>query len=770
MRFYYLLLCFFLCQIQLWGQDDPRYFSGMVVNELDTPLVGAVVYWAGTTNAATTDGEGWFTLERPDTVQAHQLVIQYLGYEESAVEILPDEERLRLIINSSALELVDITVTANEAGTPERIHTFYAQNVEVLGQGELGRAACCNLGESFENVATVNIMSTDAVTGAREIEMLGLRGTYTQMMLENRPMFNRLGRIFGLDYLPGTFIEQISLSKGASSVKNGPQSIAGQINTELIKPYTAPLLFVNFYANNFGRFELNTQWNYRLTETWSAGLLVHGDWLGTTRDDNGDNFADLPQKRQLNAIGRLFFKPKKWHVEWSLQGILDEREGGQIAPSQTPEGPQRYAVNNAVQRLGTFGKVGFLGFDKRHQSLALIYDLHTHQHQGQFGSRHYWGSQQRLYLNPMYQMAPGAEDLLTVGLTYEWVQLQEGFDQLYLGRQEQWRSAYAQYSRTIALNTSTPISLTILAGLRADWLVYEQENRVYPVPRLNLSLRVGENWIFRGSAGRGVRLPTLLAESVRFLASDRQVHLPDAQQSLTEDALNYGLNMVWNYRMTNAHNGILSIDAYRTDFNRQILVDVCSDPSGTRMDLIPLDGVSYSNSLLVALTQYFFYEQWELRLAYKYTDAQATMGGVLQRVPFQPEHRGLVHLAWHTRKKNWSASVTLNVVGPQRLPPMSFRSDVPRYYLVGSSPSFATLNAHVVKHFGDQWEVYLGGENLTNYLQPQPIVGAAQPFAPFSFFDASLVYGPTATRRIYVGFKYRLQGKKRFETELNCGS
>lgn len=744
----------------LQAQDDPWLFSGKVVSEIDSPLVGALVYWAGTTTAATTDLDGWFTIRRLDTTQAHILTIQYVGYTDAEVEILPEEAYLRLVIESG-LELDGVTVSTQQRAAFQS--TLDPLNVEQLGQGELGRAACCNLGESFENTATINVMYTDAVTGARELEMLGLRGTYTQMLVENRPMFNRLGRVFGLDYIPGTFINNIQLSKGASSVKNGVQSIAGQINTNIIKPYEAPLLFVNLYANNFGRFELNTQFNYRFSETWSAGLLLHGATLDFYRDDNNDNFADIPKKRQINGIARIFFQPKKWYVEWNVQGILDDKQGGQITPSATPTGPRLYEVNNAVQRLGAFGKVGFFGFEQHDQSIALIYDVHSHQHQGVLGWRDYTGSQQRVYLNTVFQTNLWTSNhQLSTGITYEWLQLKETFDQASIARQEQWTSAYAQYSYTLPFNNNWNSSLTILAGLRADWLLYDRENQVYPVPRLNIKWGITDDLVLRGSIGRGIRVPVVLAESMRFLTSDRMVNLPDANQSLTEDATNYGLNVVWNYRINNNYQGTWSVDAYRTVFHRQILSDVCSDPNGETLDLLPLSGTSYSNSLLMTFTQYFFQEQWELRLAYKYTDAQATMGGLVQPIPFQPTHRGLIHLAWKTPKENWSANITVNIVGPQRLPPISYRSDVPNFYLTGHSPTFAVLNAHVVKHFGKQWEVYIGGENLTNYLQPQPVLGAAAPFAPYSFFDASMVYGPTATRRIYIGAKYRLQGEQRF--------
>ncbi len=774
MRLFSLIILLHTLFISLsFAQDNPNWFSGMVVNAADTPLVGAVVYWKGTQVAATTDVDGWFTIQRLDTTEGHILNIQYVGYALTEVEILPEEERLKLIVAESAT-LDDVVVeTRRRSSFSSSINPL---NVEEIGAGELRRAACCNLSESFENNATVNVSFSDAVTGAKEIELLGLRGTYTQMLVENRPTFNRLGRAFGLEYIPGTFIEHIQISKGASSIRTGSQGMSGQINTQLVKPSTAPLLFANLYANTFGRVELNLQFNHRFSERWSTGLLVHGNLFETRIDHNSDSFLDAPLKRQANVISRWLYQAPGWHVEANLQGIVDARRGGQ-QPEIDPETIQApnsfYEVNNDVRRVGIFGKVGYSGFDNKKQSIATIYDFNIHEHKGKFGRRDYLGQQTRAYLQLIFETGwlPSAHNLM-LGATVEYVDIQEQFDQVYIDRKELWTSLQAEYDWTVELNNAWGSSFTLLAGIQGLALTTNAYNYIVPIPRVNLKFNFTDDWVIRASAGRGIRTANVLLENMRFMASYRNFVLQE--NILPEDAWNYGMNMVWNYNVNNNYEGSVSVDAYRTQFTNQLVADVDGDPNYNDLQLYNLRGTSFSNSFLVTWSQTFF-QQLECRLAYKFNDVQMTMGDVLHEVVLMPRHRALLHLSWATKKKNWSFNFTYNIIGPQRLPHLHppFGNNLPDYRYGSYSPAYGLVHAHIVKHFGEAWEVYVGSENLGNYTQSAPILGHGNPFeespAETARFDAASVYGPILGRMVYAGVKYTVQGKQRFAPPSSCG-
>lgn len=759
------------------AQEKTTIFSALVVNEGDEPLIGATVNWKDTTIGAITDIDGWFSIERVDTINAYFLEISYVGYQKVEVEILPEENQLKLIVKENATIEDIIVETRNRANFTSTLDPL---NIETIAEGELRRAACCNLSESFENNATVNVSFTDAITGAKEIEMLGLRGTYTQMMVENRPAFNRLGRAYGLEYIPGTFIAGIQISKGASSVKNGVQGITGQINTELIKPYKAPLLFVNFFGNYTGRLELNLQLNYRLTEHWSTGLLVHGNYYGSEFDYNKDAFLDIPLKKQANVLSRWMYKTDMLHFECNIHGIWDSRNGGQTNRLHhavfDSTANRLYQVNSEIRRIGVFGKLGYFGFDNPSQSIAILYDANIHQHNSIFGSRLYNALQKRIYTNFIFQTSLfNKNNTLVTGLTYDLIDFEEQFSDINNDRTEHNASVYAEYDFTKKFDEDKGNEFSLILGVRGDLIHTQQFTKIYPSPRINIKYNFTSDIVLRASAGRGVRNPNLFIENLKYMPSYRNFVV--LETILPEVAWNYGLNFVWNFNISPKLGGNLSIDLYRTDFENQLLADIDSDPNYTSIQFYNLKGQSYANSFLLSYTQDIV-KGLEARIAYKFNDVWMTFGNVLHDMPLMPRHRGLVHLNYTTPKKDWEFNITMNIVGPQRLPHLHppYGPDLPIYRLQGEySPTYVLLNAHINKTFKGGWEVYIGAENLTNYTQEQPILGFQDPFGQsntveYANFDAASVFAPVFGVQVYAGVKYTFKGKERFPPPSSCSN
>lgn len=773
----FLLLVSCAISHQIIAQENGPLFTALVVNEEDEPLIGATINWKDSSIGAVTDIDGWFTLKRIDTIRAYILEISYVGYQDVEVEILPEEDRLKLLVQATTT-LEDIVVeTRNRANFTSTLNPL---NIETIGAGELRRAACCNLSESFENNATVNVSFSDAVTGAKEIEMLGLKGTYTQMMLENRPSFNRLGRAYGLEYIPGTFISGIQISKGASSVKNGVQGITGQINTELIKPDVGPLLFVNIFGNYTGRMELNLQINHRLSKEWSTGLLLHGNYYNAEFDYNKDSFLDIPKKKQANAITRWMYKGDKIYFEINVHGIWDSRSGGQtnnlFEAVFDSSAARLYQVNNEIRRIGIYGKLGYFGFSNPAQSIALVFDANIHQHQAVFGNRQYKGLQKRIYANIIYQTTfINKYHNISSGLSYDLIDFKEQFSDINYDRTEHNGSIYAEYDFIQKFNPDLENSFGLMVGIRGDLIHLQQFTKLYPSPRINLKYNFNSDMILRVSGGRGVRNPNLFIENIKYMPSYRNFVVRET--ILPEVAWNYGLNFTWNFKISPKLGGNLSLDLYRTDFENQLVADIDSDPNYTSIQFYNLQGQSYANSFLLSYTQDVF-KGLEARIAYKFNDVWMTMGTVLHEVPLMPRHRGLIHLNYTTPKKDWEFNITLNVIGPQRLPHLHppYEQDLPTYRLASEyAPSYANLNAHISKFFKGGWEIYLGGENLTNYTQKQPILGFQDPFdqsttIDYANFDASSIYASVFGVQVYAGVKYTFKVKDRFKVSTFCNS
>ncbi|MCH2043582.1 MAG: TonB-dependent receptor [Saprospiraceae bacterium] len=748
-------LCLSLFSSSIQAQVSPN-FNAIVVDHQDQALVGASINWQDTTIGTVTDLDGWFSLPRLDTTNMYILEINYVGLDPVLVEIFPYEDSLKLTLENTA-NIEEISVEATERGIFNS--TLNPINTETLTACELKRAACCNLAESFENNATVNVGYTDAVTGAKEIEMLGLRGTYTQMLIETRPAFNRLGRIYGMEYIPGTWVESIQISKGASSVRNGSQGIAGQINTQLIKPHESPALFVNIFGNIVGRAEANIHTGFKINDKWSTGLLLHGNYFQTDVDWNKDGFLDIPKKQQINGMWRTNMQTEDWFVEFNIHGILDERFGGQTA--KISSATNLYEIENTIRRVEAFGKTGFIGFDNIDHSIALIYNGSIHEQRSSFGNRRYDALQRDLYFNLLHKINLGNKDHhLNSGISYQFTNFQEQFSDINLDRNEHARSVYTEYSFSKTFNEDKGTNLSVMAGIRGEWFNIGGENFIHPVPRFNIKYNFSHNFVIRASAGRGLRSPNALVENIRFMPSNRDFLVYDING--LEKAWNYGLNATWNF-ILGEQEGSLNIDLYRTDFEQRLITDAHHAPDHIMVYLSRQQ--SFANSFLISYTQDLF-KGFEMRLAYKYNDSRWTESHGLEWQMFSPRHRGLMSMHYSTPKEDWQFNLTGQLVGSQRMPQVwGDATDLPAYRTNQLSPTFFKLNAHINYYLKNGLELYVGGENLTNYRQEQPILGADDPFGVQNTnspaFDASSVYGPVFGAMVYVGFRYTLTTKEK---------
>ena len=753
-------------------------FTGQIVDENDEILIGATIFWQNTTTSATTDIDGFFELERPDTINNHILEIRYVGYEAAVVEIFPTENNLQLVLPNSSTTTETVEVVGEERDN--FTSTLSTINVEHLGRNEFKRAACCSLAESFEHNATINVNYSDAVTGAKEIEMLGLRGTYMQVMIEGRPAYNRLGRAHGFEYIPGTWLDNIQISKGASTVRNGIQSITGQINIDLIKPHNEEPLFLNIYGSHAGRFELNAHINHIFSDNLSTGLLIHGNYAQEDIDHNHDGFLDIPKKKQINLLSRWIYQNKDWYIQFNAQGLIDNHTGGQTYETYTGHhggssalgnNLNLYEISTDIRRVEVFGKAGFLGLPNPSQSIALIYNANLHEHKAVYGTRSHNALQKEVYANLLFQTALGNPDhYLNSGLTYNLADFEEAFADTDYSRTEQVLSAYTEYSFDKIFDEVKGNAFGLIVGVRADAFLSTQYSNplVYVSPRLNLKYNFNYDAVIRLSAGRGVRQPSWLIENLRYMPSQRVFELQETINP--ESAWNYGINYTQNVRLGRL-DGNISIDLYRTDFTNQLVIDL--DTDANRVLFYNLNGRSYANSFLIAYSQ-FVAKGLELRFAYKMNDTRTTFGDELALQPFAPVHRGLVALHYEHHKSGWQFNVSTQIVGPQRMPVLEGDlSDLPAYRSQAQSPVYALVNAQITKKFPEAGlEIYIGAENLTNYRQTEPIIGYHDPFQELQgsrAFDAASVYGPVMGTMVYGGIRVTF-GQKPEETIEFCSA
>ncbi|HRW76283.1 MAG TPA: TonB-dependent receptor, partial [Saprospiraceae bacterium] len=737
MKWYFSLLFLLLATAGMAQLPD---LHGVVANEDDEVLAGATIWWQGTTNAVNTGEDGSFQISRPDTTAI--IMIQYVGYEAASLEILPEDQDVYITLTGVAI-LQEVEVTGDEKGN--YISTLGTRYVETISSNELKKAACCNLAESFETNASVDIGMTNAVTGASEVQMLGLRGIYTQLLVENRTAFNGLAQPFALEYIPGTWVESIQISKGASSVANGPQCITGQINTELVKPTTDRPFFINLFGNTLGRMEGNLHLNKVWKPTLSTGLLVHASGQQQEWDRNEDRFLDMPRKKQINTMYRMFYSMGNLEGQFNLHGIMHRQEGGQLS---SLENPWRITQNN--DRLEGFGKNGIVFNTERYQSLGLIYNAYVHQYDGQYGVRDHTGLQRGAYLNLLYNVeGKTPEHSFAAGASHQVDDIQEDLFGVSFDRKDQISGVFTQYSYGKDMpDCEAPFSLSnnggIIVGVRAD---YHQRFGWFITPRVNARLNLDAQTVIRVSAGRGWRSPNFPPDWQSMLFNNWKLQV--SERLLPEDAWVFGANLTKSFLMGTRIWSVV-LDAFHTRFTNQVVMDM--ESTHTVIQLYNLDGRSYSNSLL-ALVNMEFMDGLSGKVAWKYNEVKTTYQGQVASLPMVPLHRVLVSADYATPNEQWRFNLTAQGIGSMRLPT---HDGFPPELVVNSpqnSPEYMLLSGQVNWVRGNL-DIYLGGENLGNVTQPFPIIDWQNPGS--EHFDASRVYAPVIGTRVYMGIRYSL--------------
>ncbi len=715
---------------------------GIVTNEKSELLIGATVLWKDARGGAVTDTLGRFWLPRQE--KEATLIVRYIGYTPAEIQVLPNEDSLWVEI-SGITQLQEVTITESDFGS--RVSTLDSRNIESIRRNEFRKAPCCNLSESFQTNGAGDVVYSNALTGVKEIQMLGLRGIYSQFLVENRPTMGGIATPFALEYVPGTWLDGIQLAKGASTVKNGYTGISGQINIDLIKPLLEKPVFVNAFTSMEGRGELNVHLNKKGKGNFAHGLLTHASIVRNNLDRNNDNFYDSPNRRQLNGLYRAFYQTPTMIAQFNVQGLTDRRESGQISPVIGV--PGFFGIHQNNDRIEIWGKLGLNSlFGKPYMSLGNIVSASRHHTESVFGHNSYRAKQQSFYWQTLYETILHTTDhkiVFAPSLQYD--NIDEHVNEGNLSRIETVPGAMLEYTYSRPnLDMEIPDIVVVLGG-RVDW---NSRFGWFVTPRMSAKYNFSTESVIRVSAGRGYRSPNLIAENISLLASNRELRFSSGLSY--EDAWNYGINYTQNFKIAHKKSS-LSLDFYRTNFQRQILIDV--DQSPTEIFFYNVQGRSFSNSFL-ATFQYSIIKGLDIKLVYKYNDVQATYAdGQLRPIPLVAKHRGLVTADYTTPNKKWMINTNIQIVGPQRLPD---NSKLPFDYgeaFPANSPLYALRNAQITRSW-KKIELYLGCENISGFRQEQAIIAASDPNSPY--FNGSQIWGPIMGTMPYLGLRYAPTG------------
>ena len=718
---------FLISGLLLFSGIISAQIKGRVIDKKGESIPGANVFWLNTAVGSVTNNSGEFVINKVDN--SKKLIVSYVAYNPDTIVVDSTITFLEVTLNDR-VQLNEVSVVAKNPGTLKS-HISILQT-EKISAAELTKAACCNLSESFETNPSVDVSYSDAATGAKQIKLLGLSGTYVQMLTENIPNLRGISSVYGLGFIPGPWMESIQVSKGTSSVINGYEAITGQINVEYKKPTTNEIASFNMFLSDAGRIEANVTASAKLSEGLSTAVFLHGSDELMALDQNNDNFMDMPMIKQYNVANRWYYKHNNYESQAFVKALSETRMGGQISGD--------YHIGIETERYEFFLKNGYIFDRTKGNSIGLIISGSLHNQAAHYGHKMYDGNQQNFYSNLIYATSFAKFHKLSAGLSLNFDNYRETLSistPEFFPRKEITPGMFTEY--TLNLDNK----FIALAGLRVD------QNSAYGTfitPRLHLKYNMNEHLHFRASAGKGYRSPNVLAENNYLLASNREISM---QQGLKmEEAMNYGVSLQ-SYTTVFGRKFDISAEWYYTDFINQVVADMDSNPHA--VSFANLNGRSYASSAQLELNIEPV-DGLTLTLAHRLTDTKTTINNVLREKPLTNRSKSLITASYQTPEKKWQIDFTAQFNGGGRLPDPD---KVTPLWDAEFAP-YTILNSQITKYFKN-WSVYVGSENMGNFIQKNPIIDVENPLS--ENFDASMIWGPVHGIKIYAGFRLNITKK-----------
>ena len=732
----------FLALFFLLNYSYSQTISGKVLfkdNGVDFPIEGANIFWLNTKQGTITKAAGEFNIQKIRDVKS--LVISYIGFKTDTIDIDDKKFITHYLTFSDDNELDEVTVS-KKRNTIQRTYLM-PQNVVKISEEELLKAACCNLSESFETNPSVDVNHNDAITGTKQIEMLGLKSPYILITEENIPMVRGASQTYGLGFTPGTWIESIQVTKGMGSVTNGYESIVGQINTEIKKPYSDMPFFFNLFNSIDGRVEANAHLKSTISDKIQTTSFIHYNNREKANDKNGDKFLDKPIQDQLNLLS-------KWQYTDAANGIVsflniryldDNKKVGSIDFNEKSDLSRLWGGEIFTNRFDSSFKLGYVNPKIPYQSLGFQLAYNFHDQESYYGLNDYNISQKSLFINLIYNsIISNTKNKIKAGLNFSSDSYDEFVFKSNIERTDRSFGGFFEYSFD-NLN-----DFNLVFGLR-----YDNHNNLgsFFTPRLHFRYLLNDNFSIKGSAGTGRKIANIFAENqVIFLSNRKNLNKTFTEKLYgvnPEKATNLGFSLDHKVFLLGGQGNII-FDYYNTTFDNRVIIDF-ETPGEFNFYNSKL-GKSKSNSFQAEFL--FSKNNWNITAAYKKYDVKSYYNSGLKEKPLQPRNILFFNYGIESNKindKNWKFDITYNRLGKQRL----VRNPRDNFELV--DPHFS-INSQITRVFSSKFEFYLGGENINNFKQEDPIIMANNPFDPM--FDASIVHGPIFGSTYYMGLRFKI--------------
>ncbi|WP_316843032.1 TonB-dependent receptor [Pedobacter gandavensis] len=732
----------YLCLVLPLG-TTAQSIKGTVLDKNRQPIPHATISWLGGKKGVSTDTKGHFSIDRIPS--HHQLVASHNGYGKDTIDVSNIDTVLFILKEKNNLN--EVRVTAGKAGT--LLSNLSPIKTEILTSEELKKSACCDLAGCFETQSTVQAQTTNVITNAKELRILGLSGVYNQVLIDGFPMIQGLTFTYGISGIPGTLVDNIHISKGANSVLQGYESISGQINVETKKPNPSEKLNVNIYLNSFLEKHLNLNTSFKAGR-WKSLLAFHTVQPAKKTDKDHDNFLDLPLLTRYMVMNKWKLGNEKdwgWSTEFALRYLNENRIGGQtfFDPKKDKGSNTIYGNTVALNQPEMWAKTSYR-FNDIHRVTAYASAFHQNQ-SSYFGALSYKAKQSNAFLNLQYELNSTENHSLKTGISLKSMNLDEDLRFTDLMDPRNYAGNYRRHENVTGVFAENMLSfldgkLTWIAGIRAD---HHNKFGWYVTPRTLLKYDPTPTLTIRGNIGTGWRTVNLFSENIGLLASSRNIVF--LEELKPEKAVNMGINLTQKFEIDEI-SGHISMDYYRTNFQNQIFPDYDTDPG--KAFIRNFSGKSVSNGFQADLLLKL-YKRYELKAGYNFLDVYRMNNGVKEELPFNARHKILTAFSFKPLSNKFHADINVHWFGKQRLPDTKL-NPVP-YQRPDYSENYTTVNAQFTYIF-KAFEVYTGCENIFNFRQHQPILSWQNPFGPQ--FDTSSVWGPTRGREFYLGIRFKL--------------
>ena len=741
MKFKLLFFLFFLV-LKSYSQE---YLTGNIsyLNEENKSisLEGVSIYWLDSSVGVVSDENGFYSI--PFQESKNKLVFKMLGFNDDLIEIITLKKYNHVMIESS--NKLDEVIISKRQKTIQKSY-FKTQNITNVSSDELLKAACCNISESFETNPSIDVNYSNAVTGVKQVKMLGLESPYLLITEENIPMIRGASQVYGLSFIPGTWVESMQITKGSGSVVNGFESISGQINVELKKPYSDSPFFVNVYSNNMGRNEINIHGNKIINDKLSTGLYLHANKNSSINDKNNDGFLDNPTSDAFNLFNRWqYINTEKGLVSFlGVRFMKDEKIIGENTQDMIfIRDPWRGEIN--TNRFDSNFKFGYVNPSIPYQSIGFQMAYSNHDQDSFFGIRNYNINQSSFYSSLIYNTILGSTlNKIKFGFNYSYDDFDEVVDKqnIFYSRIDKSFGGFFEYSY------DSMDAVSLVAGIR-----YDIHNNLgdFFTPRLHMRYQPFEKSVMRFSVGTGRKSSNIFSENQNIFATGRDIQILNKSGKFygldSEKAINYGFSFRQGFFINN-REGDITFDYYVTDFKNQVVVDW--ETQG-ELSFYNLNGKSFAKSLQIDF-EYQISDNILIKSTFKNFDVKKQYVSGFKQNPLTPKNRFFTNIEASTNEREngskWKFDLTYNWIGTQRLTSHTELVDFGGY-----SPSYSLLNSQITREFSNKLEVYIGGENIGGYTQSNPIIGG-DPFG--ADFDTSLIYAPIHGALFYLGLRLKL--------------